>query len=123
MCSLRGDCSWAILNNSAISPIALLRLLRFFRIMWILKHVKMMRFATLLGGLAVGVLYLGGGLRGVAGWWGCRTQLQCMHVGPHDLLRVHASQCHVPHAQPPGADPACMHACMCRMTCTPSCPC
>jgi hypothetical protein len=53
MCSLRGDCSWAILHSSNISPISLLRLLRFFRIMWILKHVKFMRIATLLGGLAV----------------------------------------------------------------------
>lgn len=53
MCSLRGDCSWAILHNSNISPVTLLRLLRFFRIMWILKHVKFMRITTLLGGLAV----------------------------------------------------------------------
>jgi hypothetical protein len=53
MCSLRGDCSWAILHSSNISPISLLRLLRFFRIMWILKHIKFMRIATLLGGLAV----------------------------------------------------------------------
>lgn len=53
MCSLRGDCSWAILHGTSITPIALLRLLRFFRIMWILKHVKLMRIATLLGGLAV----------------------------------------------------------------------
>ena len=55
MCSLRGDCSWALLHTSSISPISLLRLLRFFRIMWILKHVKLMRFATLLGGLAVSI--------------------------------------------------------------------
>lgn len=53
MCSLRGNCSWAILHSSNISPISLLRLLRFFRIMWILKHIKFMRIATLLGGLAV----------------------------------------------------------------------
>lgn len=54
MCSLRADCSWAILHSSGIGPISLLRLLRFFRIMWILKHVKFMRISTLLGGLAVG---------------------------------------------------------------------
>lgn len=53
MCSLRGDCSWAILHSGSMSPIALLRLLRFFRIIWILKHVKLMRIVTLLGGLAV----------------------------------------------------------------------
>lgn len=53
ICSLRGDCSWAILHNSNISPITMLRLLRFFRIMWILKHIKFMRISTLLGGLAV----------------------------------------------------------------------
>ena len=33
--------------------ISLLRLLRFFRVVWILKHVKFMRFSVLLGGLAV----------------------------------------------------------------------
>jgi hypothetical protein len=59
MCSLRGDCSWAILHNTGMGPISLLRLLRFFRIMWILKHVKFMRISTLLGGLAVRVSMVG----------------------------------------------------------------
>lgn len=53
MCSLRGDCSWSIVNDSNVSVISALRLLRFFRIAWILKHVKFMHFTTVLGNLAV----------------------------------------------------------------------
>lgn len=53
MCSLRGDCSWSIIVGGGVSLISMLRLLRFFRIVWILKHVKFMRFSTILGSFAV----------------------------------------------------------------------
>ncbi|WIA17586.1 hypothetical protein OEZ85_014411 [Tetradesmus obliquus] len=52
MCSLRGDCSWSIIVGGGVSLISMLRLLRFFRIVWILKHVKFMRFSTILGSFA-----------------------------------------------------------------------
>ncbi|KIZ07885.1 Potassium channel AKT1 [Monoraphidium neglectum] len=53
MCSLRGSCLWsATAVPDGISAIRLLRVVRIFRIIWILKHFKVMRFSTLLGGLA-----------------------------------------------------------------------
>eukprot|EP00879_Flechtneria_rotunda_P016405 GHRR01017164.1.p1 GENE.GHRR01017164.1~~GHRR01017164.1.p1 ORF type:complete len:375 (+),score=78.11 GHRR01017164.1:1529-2653(+) len=52
MCSLRGDCSWTVINDSHVSLVGVLRLLRFFRIIWILKHVKSMRFSVVLGSFA-----------------------------------------------------------------------
>jgi hypothetical protein len=67
MCSLRGDCSWAILHNTGMGPISLLRLLRVFRIMWILKHVRFMRISTLLGALAVRA-HMARGAFGRGGW-------------------------------------------------------
>jgi hypothetical protein len=57
MCSLRGDCSWSIINSGGVSLISMLRLLRFFRIAWILKHVKFMHFSTILGSFAVSWLH------------------------------------------------------------------
>jgi hypothetical protein len=56
MCSLRGDCSWSIIHiGNGVSMISMLRLLRFFRIVWILKHVKFMHFSTILGSFAVSI--------------------------------------------------------------------
>lgn len=52
-CSLAGDCSWNATNDSSVGLINLLRLLRFFRIVWILKHLKSMRFSVVLGELVV----------------------------------------------------------------------
>ncbi|GBG00035.1 voltage-gated ion channel [Raphidocelis subcapitata] len=52
LCSLRGNCLWAATANGGVSAIRLLRVVRVFRIIWILKHFKVMRATTLLGGLA-----------------------------------------------------------------------
>jgi hypothetical protein len=88
MCSLRGDCSWAILHNTGMGPISLLRLLRVFRIMWILKHVRFMRISTLLGALAVRAHMARGAFGGVAGWQQLlvsKHRLHCAKVVAHQL--------------------------------------
>ncbi|KAF8058454.1 esf2 [Scenedesmus sp. PABB004] len=51
-CSLRGDCSWSVVGDGSVSVVGLLRLLRFFRVVWILKHVKFMHFSVVLGDFA-----------------------------------------------------------------------
>jgi len=123
MCSLRGDCSWAILHDSSISPIAMLRLLRFFRIIWILKHAKLMRFVTLLGGLAVSM-----------GTTGCGYAMAAYLVDQHCKLHLRLNWAwhkHPDQGMAPDVNASCkqchlatagfMYCMYCRMICMQSC--
>ncbi len=53
MCSLRGDCSWTVYNDSSVGMIEIMRVLRVFRIVWIVKHLRVMRMNHVLSMIAV----------------------------------------------------------------------
>ncbi|MEW5314441.1 MAG: hypothetical protein WDW38_005941 [Sanguina aurantia] len=50
-CSMKGDCSDVVSNDSNVSLIVLLRALRIFRIIWIVKNFNVLTLGTLLGKL------------------------------------------------------------------------
>lgn len=61
-CSLAATCVWSVAGqDTRYGAMHMLRILRVFRIIWILKHFKFMNFRTLLGSLAV---------RGGGRWFG-----------------------------------------------------